>query len=525
MKPFLSLALILMLARPLVAQPASDPLAGKPANQPDASRTGPEQARIPPSSDLERLLSGRPMLNQTLTLDQAVAVALRESPVIRGAVEEVEAAAGRLNTARAETRPWLSANAFLSGGSNASIVATPPVSQPQMIMGLPRGAFFDANLMLMVPLYTGGRLRAMVRQATALRDASQAELEAQRQEVVLMTRAAYREVLARRAMVDVWQTRLREDQERLRVDRARLEQQQVPAFYVLRDEAELAATQQELTNAQRDVEITLVQLKTIMGISPASRIEVVGPLDFQPSADLIRRLTATASAQSGDRSAATPGSREAEAAAPIAENAALPPDLAPLLRLAERRRPDLQAATERVSGSAAEAAAIRSSYRPQVNLAAMGDLMKMKGEDPFVGVTFGVVASLPLYNGGQRRARVQTAEAERRRQEADQDRIALQVAQEVSTALLNLRAAEQNVQTSRAALTAAQEDYRVALLRYQSGRSIAVEALDALAARVRAESNVIQALFQYNVAHDQLLRAVGQIAAPAVVEPDRKGGQ
>lgn len=141
--------------------------------------------------------------------------------------------------------------------------------------------------------------------------------------------------------------------------------------------------------------------------------------------------------------------------------------------------------------------------------------MKVKGEDPFVGVTYGIVASLPLFNGGQRGARVRTAEAGRRRQEQERERVALQVAQEVSVAILNLRAAEQNVRAARAALTAAQEEYRVANLRYQAGRSIVVEALDALAARVRAESNVVQALFQYNVAQDQLLRAVGALDATA----------
>src|SRR5947209_7568101 len=49
------------------------------------------------AGNLERLLASRPVVNQTLTLDQAVAVSLRESPVVRGAAEEVQAALGRLN--------------------------------------------------------------------------------------------------------------------------------------------------------------------------------------------------------------------------------------------------------------------------------------------------------------------------------------------------------------------------------------------------------------------------------------------
>jgi outer membrane protein TolC len=511
---------VVLLTLGLAASTGAAPEAAPPENQPPPS-PAPATPAVPEppatAESLERILAARPVINQPLTLDQAVTIALRESPVVRGAVAEVEAAEGRLSAARAETRPWVSANAFLSGGSNASIVSTPPVSQPQMIMGLPRGAFADANLMLMFPLITSGRLQAMVRQAAALREASEAELEARRQEVALMTRTAYREVLARRALVAVWQARLREDEERLRVDRARLQQQQIPSFYVLRDEAELAATRQELTNAQRDQELSLLQLRTVMGISPVSRIEVVGSLDAEPSSELLQRLTGESGGQGRGgvaptfRSAKTPGGSPALQPSPPE---AFPPDLVPLLRLAEQQRPELRAAGQRVRGAAAETAAIRSSYGPQVNLAAMGDLMKMKGEDPFAGVTYGVVASLPLYNGGQRRARVQAAAAERRREEQERERVALQVAQEVTAALLNLRAAEQNVETARAALTAAQEDYRVALLRYQSGRGIAVEALDALAARVRAEGNVVQALFQYNVARDQLLRAVGDTARP-----------
>ncbi len=443
---------------------------------------------------LERLLAARPVIDKNVSLDEAVQIAMRESPVVRGAQDELEAAAGRLNSARGETRPWVSANTFASGGSNGNIVSTSPLTQPQMIMGLLPGGFVDGNLMLMYPLYTGGRLSAMIRQAVAMRSASQADLGAQRQEVALMTRMAFREARARQSLVGVAQARLKENQERLRVDREKLEQGAAPLVTVRRDESEAAMAEQEVTNAERDVELSLVQLKTVMGISPASRLELSGANEYQPSADLLKRLTG-----------------EAQSSTTIGQAVALPPDLAALLREAERQRPELQAATQRVEGARADTSVAKGAFQPQVNLFAMGDVMKSRGSDSFAGTTFGLAASLPLYNGGQRRARVQTADAERRKQEEERNRIALQVAQEVSTALLNLRAAEKNIETARKGQTAAEEGYRVALLRFQAGRSIQLELLDALAARTKADSGVVQALFQYNVAQDQLLRATGAL--------------
>ncbi|HXI18815.1 MAG TPA: TolC family protein, partial [Chloroflexota bacterium] len=196
---------------------------------------------------MEDILAERPVVNRVVTPEEAVSIALRESPVLRGAAEEVEVALGRLNAARAERRPVVSANTFLSGGSIANIVESPEIPIARMIMNLPQGGYFDQNLMLMVPVYTAGRLRTLVRGAEAVRGAAQAQLEGQRQEVALLTRVAYREVQARRTLVEVQRARLRENEERLRVDRARLAQEQIPAFYVLRDEAEVAATQQELT--------------------------------------------------------------------------------------------------------------------------------------------------------------------------------------------------------------------------------------------------------------------------------------
>ncbi len=451
------------------------------------------------ADNLEKFLAHRPLVNRTLTMGQAVAIALQESPVVREAQEEFLASVGRLRAARAETRAMVSANAFASGGSNSNIVSSPSAVQPQMIMGLPRDAYFDQNLMVMFPLYTGGRLGAMVRQAKAMRNASRADLQTQQQDIALMTRVSYRDVLARRAILRVSLDRMDASQERLRVDQERLAAGAVPALTTLRDEAEVAGVQQEITNARRDADLALIQFKTILGVHPGSHIELGDGNAFRPSAEFLAELTAEV---------ATPPTK-----APSVSNGTLSADLFALLKLAGHRRPELQAASQRTHGALADAAVARSAYKPQVDLFAMGDLTSHRGVSGFAGTTIGVVATLPLYDGGERKAHVSSAEAEHRKQEQEEQRIELQVAQEVGTALLNLRAAEQNYETAGKAQAAANEGYRVGLERYQAGRSLLVEVQDALAARTQARNNMVLALFQYNVAQDQLLHAVGSVEA------------
>lgn len=484
-----------------------------------AQTTAPAITPIQEVSNLEHLLTARPVFNVKLTISQAVAIALRESPVVRGAVAEVEGAKGELNLAQAERKPWLSANTFLSGGSIPNIIESPTIVQPSMIMNLPRGAYFDQNLMAMYPLYTSGRLKALVRQAAALRNASQSELETQRQEVALMTRLAYREIVARQSLVEVSRSRLQENEAQLRVDRDRANEGKIPPFYIQRDEAEVAVTQQEQTNALRDVELSLTQLKTVMGINPASHLELVDASAYGPSPQLLHQLTGLPAItfptpSSASEQAVATGSSTTTQTVVSNSGTGLPPDLAALLRLAERQRPELQALSERVTAAQAATAATRHTYGPQVNAFVMGDIGRPQGAARFAGATFGLVASVPIFNGGQKAARAQISAAQQHRQEQEQEREALQIAQEVTSALLNLRAAEQNIQTTQTASVAARENYRVARLRYEAGKSVVVEDLDALAARVRAESNVVQARYGYNTACDQLLRATGTTDFP-----------
>jgi outer membrane protein TolC len=96
----------------------------------------------------------------------------------------------------------------------------------------------------MYPLYSGGRIQALIRQARAAKQASDADLEAMRRELALEVRISYRQVLLAQAMTHVARQREAATTERLRIDRAAFDEGRIPKSYVLRDEAEHAdATQ------------------------------------------------------------------------------------------------------------------------------------------------------------------------------------------------------------------------------------------------------------------------------------------
>ena len=97
------------------------------------------------------------------------------------------------------------------------------------------------------------------------------------------------------------------------------------------------------------------------------------------------------------------------------------------------------------------------------------------------------------------------------RMEAEQREVVLMVSRDAAAALAEASAAGKNVKLAQAAVDQADEDYRVVKLRYEAGKSINVEVLDALASLTRAQTNYAQALFDYSVAQDRLARAQGTI--------------
>jgi outer membrane protein TolC len=177
---------------------------------------------------------------------------------------------------------------------------------------------------------------------------------------------------------------------------------------------------------------------------------------------------------------------------------------------AEKLRPELEEADHLIAAQEQALRQAKAAYQPQLYAMGMQDVQSASEMGTRGGATVGVVASVPLLDGGGRRSGVRQQEAELRRLGASRQAARLAVREEVSTAWLRLRTARQNVRTSEAAVAQAQEDYRIVSLRHESGKAILVERLDALTALVRAQANHVNARYDLAVARAELDRAVGR---------------
>lgn len=414
-----------------------------------------------------------PTVRQTLSLSQAVTLALANNLTVRAVGAEADAAAAQVRSTRAAQRPGLSTTTYATVGNSGNIFNTSPGVGPVNLFSVPSRGFVDQNLMLMVPLSTGGRLRARTEAAQGQAQAAVLSDQATRLSVVRDVTLAYHTALLRQALVAVAQAREDAEDEQVRVTQAKVDTGRLAPVDLRREQAEQADARQAVLAAQNDASLALVDLKTVLGMDQASPLTLTDTLDSL-----------------------------------AAQTVRLPASLDEARRQAAAR-PEIAAAQHQVEAARAGVRDAREAYSPQVYGVAMGDAMTEAGGGR-LGYSVGLTASLPLADGGQRRADVDAAKARLARAEADAESVRQGVAREVSAAWLTQQTAHAQVDAAQMGVAAAHEAFDLATLRYNAGKSVTAERLDALAALTRAQGTLAQAKADLLSARTRLLAALGE---------------
>jgi outer membrane protein TolC len=407
-------------------------------------------------------------ITASLTLNDAIKTALANSPAVSGPAADVDAANAATRSADAMKRPSISGTLYGTTGDSTNIVTSSPGVSPQNIMSVPQKPFGDANMTLMVPLSTGGRLNARAQSARESASAATGTATAARLAVTQAVIAAYAKALLERELVTVAQSRVTSQTEQARIVGQKVVTGALAPVDLLRVQAEVADAQGAQATAESDSGMADADLKEALGISQASQLTLTENLDTL-----------------------------------LSDDRALPASQDDAVAQAVSARPEIEAAAASVAAARSSIKDAKGAYSPQVYGLAMADASSASGSTR-AGYTIGLSASLPLYDAGQRRADVQAAEARVRRAEADALAVRLSIERQAAGAWLSLSAATARLAAARTGVEAARKGDELAAMRYTAGKSTLAERLDTQTALVRAQGALAQSKADLAIARENL---------------------
>ena len=309
-------------------------------------------------------------------------------------------------------------------------------------------------------------------------------------------------------------------------------------FDVITAQRDVADAQQSLITAKAQVAVNLAALKNTMGLNLDAKLSITaaGAVDY-PEGVLPPTVPALGpDGQPVEKAVPLPIPEVMFPAVPAAAPKTVGPVPSPdvtvvqddfdwgpefqrLLGEATKNRPEILEAEAQVTANHRGLQYARRSILPSFNLSLEDQYTP--NATGFTRVNEGIFTlgfNIPVYDGGLARERVKEQRASIAQSEVSRRQAADQVQLDVQEAYIALVQARQRVAVSNVEVSQARESFRVSRVRYragvsqQTGVSPQLELSNSQIGLAQAESNQVNALYDYNNARAQLDRAVGRYA-------------
>ena len=382
----------------------------------------------------------------------------------------MDSSADWAQSVRSKLSPRVSLNAYAISGNYGAIFGSSPTVDPVNTLLSPSGFLGDANIMVMMPLWTGGFLESQSGAARSLVGAAIADSAEVESDVALSVEVGFLRAQLADANVTASHAKVVSLEEIVRVTQSRFEVGKDIAASVSRVQADLSQAKRLERVALGEREKACLDLLASMG----ARLDLRPTIEFDSDPD-----------------------------------STLDP-LANCLRLARQSRPAIKAARARLESTTFDLRAAHSATLPQVYGVAFADSATQTVNR---GSAVGVTVSFPLYDAGERRAMISKSQAEKAKAEANMAQVQIEVERDVREAYIDVETAEAALASARDAVNAAQSAYDVINLRVANGKGILLELLDSLQALAQAKSDLAVARYERSNSLFRLRRLVGQSPA------------
>lgn len=400
-----------------------------------------------------------------LNLDDAMLRAFQTNPTVSIAQYELDSARASYNAARQSRGLSITASHTTQRKGNDDAHQDTTGLWTKGI-----GNTHANGLTASLPIFTGGKLKGTIKQAKANYQYNQVGVQRTYNEMRSTVTDGYFTMLQADNMQKLSAESVARLEDHLKNVQAQYDVGVVAKVDVLRSQVELANAKQTLIQAENSYQVAEANMNKIVGLPMDTNLKLDNLLVYN----------------------------------------AYDKNMDDCLAYAAEHRPELMQAQYNVDAAKGALMVARSGHMPQVAASASqswSDTNWPGDEKGNWGV--GVNVSMNVFDTGVTLSKIHGAEADLKKAEETYRDTVNAVNLDVRSNYLGLREAEKRISTTKLAVEQADEDYRIAQLRYMSGVGTNTDVLDAQVALTQAKTNYTQALYDYNTSKTALETSIG----------------
>ncbi len=417
------------------------------------------------------LVAGLTPVVEAQTLEAALSEAIEKNPQLEAQRQLNLIAGEQVEAARAERRP----DVTVSGSYGyQSIDTNRPMFPGQQFVG--DQAVASAQLQAEMPIYTGGRISAGIRQAKAGRGAADAQYRAAYQGLTLQVITAYLDVLTARETVAIRENSVSLLEEQSRASQDRFDAGVVTRTDIAQSDARLQGGLAALAGARAGLEAAHSVFAFLIG-------DVPGDLAPPPPPP------------------AVPDTFEQALATALADN------------------PEIEAQTFAERGASEAVGVAAGVLKPSVSIVGTASVQETF-TDNFQDTSVSALAraSVPLFEKGVAKSQVRQARLQRQRSRLELENTRRRIRAELAQAWYSRLAAEQAIVASRQQVSAAEIAYEGVKEELSVGSRTTLDVLDQEQQLLDARLGLVEAERDFYVATARLLNAMGRLDLQAGTE-------
>lgn len=410
----------------------------------------------------------------TVSIDQAIDMAMKNSPAMHVARENVLQSKGNIDLALSAINPIVSGSADYYRRGPKSEVAGTVVSPSETS---------QAGIAAQMPIDISGLYGLAIKGSKVMFSASEYDLLSDVFDMIESVKVSYLNVLLCKENIETGESALKLSEEYLAKVKNEVEAGTKAKFDVTRQEYDVAQRKNSLISAKSSYEEAVNNFNMLLG----NESNFVVPAPIEDINSISKKIDTNLD----------------------------------LVNIALSLRTDLKKAEKDLEVAKLYLIAAKKQNNPSLNLVGtynhlLANQMKQKRDTWSAGLNL----SVPIFDGGNQAATVKIKETAVNQSQAAVNSVREKVVNGVLNAKLNILSAGSQIETCNSALKLSQEAYEIAKLRYESNLGTYLDVQDALNSLISAKNALFSAEYSYAMSMCALEREI--CATDNVVEHAQK---